>query len=506
MKKNLLILFLSLAFSTLFASPPRWVSTFGTETPYPVAEYLTGFAMVELDEGDVIIHAREISLTDLTGKIETKIYSQITLQESDGTEGYSSSSSMITRCTVDVSISGVEYNYYKDRSHIYALSYIPIKELSSFYRGNGRNIFLEIVSLKEKAKNYITSKRNDNALIELYRAKKNILDFYEQYTLYLSINSEDDALYFNGIDDLTGIDKFKNLEKSIDQILEEIEDLDSGTINEALNKAAHILNKQDIRAGNFEVPPFNFEQTSFSSEFGRYGSSILESALINNLQTSRDKTLFRSNYWLREDKIQLTILAINVDGMKLGQATVRFPYDSTLTKYNLKPQNFDESMTALREFAEGALTEGGIAIDIWTNKGRDADSPLFESGETLQLYMRVNQPAFLQISYHLATGEKVLLEKSYYLGMDKVNLTVKLPYDFEVQPPFGTEQLIVTAFSQEPPPPLVFPREINGERYEVFSSMNDVTAQTRGLAKKMRSSEIRVGEAILNLTTVDNLF
>lgn len=126
----------------------------------------------------------------------------------------------------------------------------------------------------------------------------------------------------------------------------------------------------------------------------------------------------------------------------------------------------------------------------------------------MQLYFRVNQPAFLQITYNLATGEKVLLEKSFYIGMDKVNRVVKLPYGFEVIPPLGVERLIVTAFSRQPPPPNTRIAEIEGERYEVFADTNAVVAQTRGLKKKQDNSgeeTMKVGETMVTLTTVPRL-
>jgi hypothetical protein len=505
MKKTAVSIFLFILMPLLFAAGPEWVSSYGAKSPYPADEYITGFAMISLKESSPQVRSREISLSDLTGKIETKVFSEITMKESDSIEGFTSSALMITRCTVDVTVSGVEYEYYEDRDYLYALAYVSTDVLSSEYSAKAGNIYLDLNSLKSNAIKNINDHKNDYALTDLYKAKKKILDFYEQYSLFTSVEKDNTDIFFLTINSLSNMEEFKKLESEINFMLEEIEDLESSDFREAINKAALILKKQEITAGNLDVPPFNYEQTSFSSAFGRYGAALLESALVDKLPVAEEKTLFRSNYWIQGDTMQLTVLAIDINGQKKAQATVRFPYDSALSQYDFKPQNFEESMIALREFADGALSDGGIGIDIWTNKGRDEDSPIYETGDTLQLYMRVNQPAFLQITYHLATGQKVLLERSYYLGMDQVNRIVKLPYDFEVQPPLGIEQLVVTAFSKEPPAPLVIPEEINGEVYEVFSSMNAVTAQTRGLRRKQDENEIRVGEAIINLMTVEKL-
>ena len=505
MKKHLFFLFLLLLFSQSFAAAPDWVKTFGVDSPYSTEEFLTGFAMVNRNEDNSLLKAREISLGDLTGKIETKVYSDITLRESDGTDGYSSSSSMLTRCTVDITVSGVDFDVFEDRTHFYTLAFIPISELLAFYINNASILFLDINSSYNNAQGYINENKSASALSELYDAKKNIINFYEQFSLYTAINPHaGESSFFQDINNLNNLQSFKNLENDISIILEKLEDPYSINFDQAIDKISVILKRQGISGGNINVPPFNFEQTSFSSEFGRYGSSLLQSSLMETLDRSSETLTFRSNYWVQDKLIHMTVLAINEDGEKLAQASVRFPYDSSIDFYELKPQNFEESMIALREFADGALTDGGLNIDIWTNKGRDEDSPVYENGETLQLFMRVNQPSFLQITYHLATGQSVLLEKSFYIGMDKVNRTVKLPYDFEVQPPLGIEQLIVTAYSIEPPEANTILEYIDGEEYEVFSSMTAITEQSRGLRKKQEenTTDVRMGEALINLTTI----
>jgi len=92
----------------------------------------------------------------------------------------------------------------------------------------------------------------------------------------------------------------------------------------------------------------------------------------------------------------------------------------------------------------------------------------------------------------------------FYIGIDKVNRAVALPYEFEVQPPFGVEQLLVTAYSTEPPTPQTRTASIGGENYEVFGSVKEVVAKARGLGKKKKSGRPRVGEAMLTLTTMEN--
>lgn len=503
-KTGTAVILFSLLIYSLWGTAPDWVISYGINTPFDNDSHLTGFAMIDNGERDAIVRSRELALADMTGKIETKVYSHITMEDREGPEGVSSSASIITRCTVDITVSGAEYIYFEDRKFTYALAYISLDRLSETYRAKAGSHYETMLQEVVNAKRFLDGNQAGQALQSLYKARKEAVNFSEQHSLYLSINSGGDRQFFSGIERLGSLREFRIKEAELERELSSLETPDSPSFGEALQKAALMLSRQGMTAGSLSVPPLTYEQSTFSSQFGRYGSAALETALVEHLPPSRDKRIYRGSYWVQGESIELSILAMNADGQKLARATVRFPYSGEITRYELEPQNFEESMTALREFAEGALTDGGINVDIWTDKGRDEDSPVYEGGETLRLFMRVNQPAFLQITYHLATGEKVLLERSFYIGMDKVNRAVKLPWDFLVQPPYGVEQLIVTAFSNEPPEPLVSVEYIDGEMYEVFRSMEAVTAQTRGLGRKA-VRDVRVGEAILTLTTVSDL-
>ncbi|MBB6479821.1 DUF4384 domain-containing protein [Spirochaeta isovalerica] len=506
MKKLPATLILILISIHLYAEP-GWVRSMGTSTPYSSDRYLTGFAMYNRYSSDAVAKAKESALADLSGKIETKVNSVMTLSEEDGSGGYSSDLTILSRNSVQVTVSGVDYLVYDDSSQTYALAYVSIEDLSSSYVQKADLALGKALSAYDRAEELIGSGKNVQALESLYDAQKELILLSEQESLYLSVNPRRSRDSFQRLLSAYDTDQesfVRTLEDDVNRRIQELDDLDLRNYQAAMDKIALILKRQDLNAGNISVPPSTFETSSFSSEFGRYAASGLEGSLIGSLSRSNAKTIYRSNYWMEGNMIRFRVLAVDERGNKLGQASVRFPYSADLRSYDLKPQNFEEAMVALKEFSVGALTDGGINVDVWTNKGRDSDSLVFEDGETLQLYLRVNQPSFLRITYRLATGEMVLLERSFYIGMDQVNRAVALPYEFEVQGPFGVEQMIVTAFSKEPPTPNTIVDFIDGEEYEVFSTMEAVVAQTRGLRKKQTGAEdeVRVGEAILNLTTM----
>jgi hypothetical protein len=502
MKKSpLILIFVSIITINLMAATPEWVKTYGVTTPYPRITHLTGYAMVNKDEDSSREILIEKSLADLSKKIKIKIQSDLVINEMESKGEYESSLSSVTRSSINTTVSSADFIFHEDRNSLHCLAYISIDSLLNFYSDEASLFWTTIQNALSEAAEFTKQGKSDKALEILYASNTAFPELYERWSLYKSVNSpSSDQNFFNKLPNANSISQIKDSENDYESLLDDISSREAGSLTEGLNKIATIMAMQNVPGSQIQVPPLLFGSTSFSSEFGRYAGDRLESVLVDQLNSERTQVIFKGQYWQEEEKIRLLVIAVNLDGEKLGKAEVIIPLSATGNR-ELKPQNFDQAMIALQEFADGALTEGGINIDIWTNKGNDEEALAFTNGETLQLYFRVNQPAFLQITYKLATGEMVLLEKSFYIGSDRVNRTVPLPYEFEVQAPFGIEQMIVTAYSVEPPTASTVPKLIDGELYDVFNSVGDVVVNTRGLGrKKTANTEMRVGEAMLNMT------
>ena len=484
------------------AAAPDWVDSYGTDTPYSRDTHLTGFAMVSKDESGYREAARDGALADLSGKIRTQVQSELVAIASE-TDGESSSSvSQITKNSVNVTVAGAEFDYHEDRRSIYALAHVPVDTLLAGYSGEAAGYWEDIGEALRSARDQAASGRRDRALETLYGVAAAFPNLYERWTLARTVAGGDEE-FFRELPGASSLADLRNAESDVAAMIDELEDRSVSDIGEAVGMASLMLRRQGVTGGRIQVPPALFESTAFSSEFGRYFAERLESAIIDSLPAGRETTVFRSQYWEEDGRIRLIVLASGEEGEKTGRAEVILPASAAGGR-SLKPQGFDEAMIALQEFADGALSGGGLNVDVWTNKGRDEDALVFTDGEVLQLYFRVNQPATLQVTYRLATGEIVLLEESFYIGSDRVNRTVPLPYEFEVQPPYGVENLIVTAYSATPPPVSTVPKTIAGEIYQVFGSVKDVVANTRGLGRRQEAGEDtqRIGEAMLTLTTM----
>ena len=495
------VLFLGITAALSAQTLPFWVSSYGERTPYSAQTYLTGFAQVSRNEDQSLELAKDRALADLAKKIRVRVQSELVQEQADVGGRYKSSVASVTRTTVDASLTGVEIVTHRDGSNIYALSYVPRKSLLDRYARDAADIWRSVTGLIVEADDLLTQNRVDEALRSLLDGAGLFSGLYKSWSLYRAVNvGGGHAGFFIGMDGAGSIATVEKREVELNGRIDELMDREASTLDEALGLVAEILARQKLSAGRLEVPPFQYGTTAFSSEFGRYAAIRLESRLTGRLSTGTQRVIVQGRYWEEGDKVRLITSARSVGGKQLAGAEIIFPRNQSAGR-DLKPQNFDEAMKALLEFAEGSLTEGGINVDIWTNKGREEDGLVFSDGEELQIYMRVNQPAFLQLTYQLATGDLVLLEPSFFIGIQDVNRVVKLPYVFEVQSPLGAEQFVATAYSTEPPKVSTVKRTIGGEVYDVFLSMKDVVSATRGLKKK-KSSEVRVGEARFSLTTL----
>jgi len=112
----------------------------------------------------------------------------------------------------------------------------------------------------------------------------------------------------------------------------------------------------------------------------------------------------------------------------------------------IKPDN-SEQVIADDEILNDdyVISEGGLVVDLWTNKG--ADNVVFSHRDTMKLYVRSNQPCYLRFIYHASDGTRLLLLDNYYLPSENVNQIVKILQEFECIPPFGAEILQILAQS-----------------------------------------------------------
>ena len=97
---------------------------------------------------------------------------------------------------------------------------------------------------------------------------------------------------------------------------------------------------------------------------------------------------------------------------------------------------FEDKLTILE-----TVTAGSLVVDLATDRG---DKASYKEGETMTVYCKVNEPAFIRLLYRLENGKYSVLYENFVIGPTSVNREVEID-KFVCTPPFGTESLLVQA-------------------------------------------------------------
>ncbi len=505
--RGILFSFLILLMSMQLFSLPRWAIEYGAVTPYNNREHVTGFGTSESGDDNPMEAAKLRASDDLIRKIKVEIKSNMTLSTNDRAGQSAAGMDLVTTSTSALQLEGVEFQTEQERGKWYALAHISRNAVARTYLQKAKETIADLEAGLVQLDASFNAGKNSSAydqavkllvLFNQFKDDSGVYRFAASKSLPAEvfgrrINNEGKAAY------------------ELAQVKSRIRDLsgsDAADPADAARRIAGMLAEQGISASDFSVSPFLFQNTDFSSQFGQYMGQRLRSELLKRLPpvTGKASVAVQGRYLVRDGTIELSVSARSVDGSSSGAAWAEFPESRLPGDLSVEPGNYAEAIQDMLQLADGALADGGLSVEAWTNCGRDAESLVFGAGEELELYLRVNQPAFIQLTYALSTGEKVLLEERFYIGVDKVNRVVKYPYAFEVVAPYGVERMIIGAFSKEPPKPNVVSRLIEGEEYDVFESAAAVVMKTRGL-KRVQSDDsgMNTGEMILTMTTVPKL-
>ncbi len=509
-RKAVLISGLILLGAVTAAALPEWVDSYGAKTPYPETGYYTGFGFAERggDDAKALEAAKVRAKADLISKIRVQIRSTITSRESTGSGRSTVEATAVSESVAVLEIENAAYDVEKNLRNIYALARVRKDDLARMYRKQLDDELAGITGLREKAKGYEADGDNAAALrvyASLASALQNayrIVGLLE--TVLRGSNLPKNVFPVVSGDETITEDALHGMGAEIEDTLESLRYGSSGDLDSAMDLMLVQLEDQEIPEGRFRVSNLTFEDSDYSSAFGSWAAGAIETAIARGYTGDGPDRIVRGSYWIEGEEIVLRLIVQSPQGEISGSSMLRFPAQTVPEGIELRPRNFEQALVDQREIVSGAVVDGGISIEVWTNKGGNADRLVFTEGDTIQFYFRVNQPSYLQLTYFLTTGERVLLDESFYIGRDKVNLVVRYPYEFEPVPPFGVERLVVTAYEDPPPKPSLLVRTIEGIEYRVFGSTGAVYAATRGIrpkADKDPEREVRVGEAVVTMTT-----
>lgn len=498
----------------ILVAAPEWVDTYGTRTPYPSALYYTGFGVASRagNDAQAIDLAKAQAKADLITKIQVQVTSRIVSEERQAGSRLSVEAASMSESVAVLDIDNVEYDLERTLRHFYVLARVSKESLAAKYRDEFDAALHRVGELRSLARRHEAS-GDHAAALRVYAPLSTALQDSFRLLGILETVSRDLLFAADPFPASLGGERvskaaYHALGPEIDEALDRLKFGVSRNLDAAMDLMIVQLADQEVPRGAYRVANLVYQDSGHSSAFGAFAAQAVAGRLASGYRGEASDGVVRGSYWVDGDEIVIRLIFQTVSGSILGSSRLALPVGSVDPSIELAPRNAEQALADRFDIAQGAVVDGGISVEVWTHMGRDTDRLVFSRGDIITFYFRVNQPCHLQLAYLLATGERVLLAESFYIGIDRVNMAVRYPVEFMAVPPFGVERLIVTAYEVQPPKPKVVVKRIAGHDYQVFDSIDSVYASTRGMIPVVPADagrNARIGEVSLTLTTVEKV-
>ena len=502
------------------AATPDWVEQNGTAAAFPTGRFLVGFAQTTGKNEDAVEAAKQQAAADLARQVSVQIESNVVdvLHEKKGRIENELTSRI--RATSDIRLDGVRFETHRKRKRVYALALLERLPAAGARRRQRDRAMAETEGCLEAAAAEEAAGRPQQAL-DAYRGCRRSLDEALEHEAVAA------ALSRGG---LLGDDVGATLAAQSTRISARIRALpheDATSIRGATSALAAQLAEAGIgRGATLVVAPLLYQGRDVSSPFGREVALSLESAIgrseVGSAPASGTVVLRGTYAELQADipvadvgdttgpadavsksdaparDFQLRVNAKEAaTGRLLASAEVVLAGSGVPATLATRPANFERFAEDADKLAGGDVVSGDLRVEVRTDRGDRGI--VYDEGEELSLYVRVNQPAWVRLIYVLTSGDHVPITQEWYIDEENVNQLVEYPSSFEIVPPFGVEMIHAMASSERPPKLVTRTTTIDGERYTVIPDGADQVVRTRGIARRERK---QVAEQTLTLTTM----
>lgn len=489
------------------AKDPDWVDFNLRKQLYPAEKYFTGFSMRQIekgeDAGEVIEHLRQSAISHLANSIQVTVECVTTMNtlELDKQVYHEFRENLATFSKVE--LAGIETKSHVDkrRKTAYVLAFVKKSDLIDHYKKAIDDLDQKIEQEIRIADAYLESGDRAAALSTLFGCMPLFTEARQAQGMVIMLKASTNS-----------IEQIHNKEIKVKKTISGLYQSELLTLDDVTGFLAFGINDQagDLK-GNLMVSAFTFEDAKMSSQLSRRLTNLLEKELMNyeKLQISAQQFtglssneqpdyLIGGTYWDEGDRLKIIAIMRTFDNGKTLATTEAFLPKRWIreTGISWKPENFAQAYASLRQFLEEEVVDQNMSLEVWTNHGNE--SPVFAEDDTLQIYVRVNAPAYLRIINHLADGMRVLLVDNLYIGSDKVNRVVKIKDEFVCAEPFGAEIIQVNAQSQKFPPLLT---EQKWGYTFIKNELAEIIQNTRGF-KPVKNEDLKA-EKRLVVTTME---
>ncbi len=508
MRNSIVLIILLLSGISGYSQSPSWTDPEKRKSQYPDNIYLTGFSSEIVKKSVNTDELRQKHLgfakAQLVETIRINISSSATLNlenlNSESLEHFKQASVS----TSEAQLSGLKSETWFDpkKKAVYAYAYIRITDLLDACKANLADNSSQLKRKIESGDNFVKTGDVEQALKTFYNCFPLLREIENNEAILVAIGKE--PLPEQPVDyEFLINQRISNLRKEKHNTLDEVCFLMADGFKQQLSG-----NSLDdaIRIGSF-----TFQDTRIGSDFSSRLASTLEQKIIRQgFALKSSETLYRGlkepdsagyllsgTYWKEGGSIKIIA---NLTDLKTGRniaGVEEFLPQQWFTDNSVRyiAENYDQALARQKQFSQNEITGGGLFADLWTNRGKD--NPIFTRGDTMRVYVRVDQPCYIRLIYYFSDGTKTLLADSRYIGEDKTNQPILLPDVFVCDAPFGAETIQMIA-QTNPFKPLTIRLE-NGYQM-ILDDVGAILANVRGM-KTIGKTEL-IAEKRLNLTTL----
>ncbi|MCK9450419.1 MAG: DUF4384 domain-containing protein [Bacteroidales bacterium] len=503
MKKYLLYLILLSSSCMLSAQTPDWVDFGQRQQLYPDSEYFIGFGMNELKKGEsenvLLEKLKMVAIEELVSTVQVTVESVTTQLQSQVNEQVSNELKSASTAFSKIDLTGLKTETYFDKRKKmgYALAWVNKQKLIDYYQAKLDNYNYTIAGHIAVAEQFVEKDDKENALKAFYSCMPLFREAESAYAIVWLLKAS-----------TAQIAQINAYEVQVKYGIEQLYRSDHVSLKELCSFLSYGLKLQtgDF-SKNIRIGSFTYEDSRMSSPFSRRFISAFETELIEGggflVSSSAGKAgarapeyILSGTYWKDGENLKvITTLRDVSNGKPLASAEGTMPV-GWLTERDISytPENFGQAAESMMQFKSNEITNGGMTLELWTNKGND--SPIFEENDTLKIYIRVNNVCYLRIVDYMADGSKVLLVDNEYIGSDKVNKIVEIPAVFQCAPPFGAEFLQANAQTKAFEP--LYTKNEYGYDF-IQEDLNVVLSKTRGF-KKMSNEDLKAEKRVVVTT------
>ena len=288
----------------LFSQQPAWTDYAKRNSMYPPSEYLVGFVSGENtqdeDPGKLMEKyenmARDKVVQSIQVSIESNNSMDISNKNGKSEEEFLSKSVSFSKANIN----GLRTGRYYDRKKklVYAIAYVNIKQLISYYRNLLSNNLDELNQKLREGKSFVQMNDKENALRSFYEGMPLLSEIDEAQMLLIALNKKEYVDLYS-----------KRIREARLELNEEINKLQQSkelSLSETAYFVAYGLYIQlkDFN-GVLAMDVFTYENTGLNSEFSRRWNDELADALLkaglNNVRSfseaMSDAAEVGGNYW-----------------------------------------------------------------------------------------------------------------------------------------------------------------------------------------------------------------